>query len=247
MIDNERAILELRTKSLRERLIPAPEWFKRFRELECSGPVDLLLAPEANSKLGEYWMVPYPYEVPIYVRYFQSRFQNRSVIGSDEIAELEPEDYQRMIRLIQKRVDSFVEGMIHEDSLSLIDSIEDYGVIINGTTGRIHPFVYSGVDHIEMVNVPVACEYNMLCLTDMPDADEKRERLIELYDDRYDLNAWIMPVFTNDDGDKFNLATNHVTSWSITESAHMKPEDYIAIMDYINECMALRFKVMMVP
>ena len=233
--------------------MPAPEWFQRFREIECSGPVSILIAPEADTKMSNYWMVPYPYQVPVYIRYFQSKFPDKLVIGPDEISTLTHDDYQRLVNLIQQRLDTFIESMISEENLAMVDSIEDYGVVINGTTGRIHPFVYSDIDHMELVNMPVACEYNIAAAAlstdslNMESEDFRNKYFRIMYDDRFQFNTWIMPVFNEETGDKFNRAKNHMVAWSMTESAHMVPEDYVAIMRYVNEAMRLRFKVVTVP
>ena len=250
-MDTNKEYLDLSTRSLREHLIPAPEWFDNFRKLECSGPVQILLAPEADEKLSEYWLAPYPFACPIYARYLSEKFPNKAYVGPDELRMLSIEDYQAMVRLIETRVESFVRSMIHEEALAMLDSNHDYGVLIHGTTGRIRPFVYSDLHHIEFVNIPVAGEYNIaMChgLLNEDDATEDRLGYIrELYDDRFELNAWMMPVFRDMAGDRFNNAINHRVSWDLTEACHIKPEDYVAIMTYVEQSIDMHFKVLTIP
>ena len=250
----DRAVFEICTKSLREYLIPAPIWFRRVRELECNGPLDMILAPEADERLGDYWMVPYPYQTSVFMRFLQTKFPNQVMVGPKDLAQLGPGAYTEAIQMLTNRIDSFVENMLSEDMLAYIDSIEDYGVVINGTTGRIHPFCYSDLDHMETVSIPVICELNLAHMLGEELVGEKlktqpgfRQYIKTIIDDWFEFNAWIQPVFVLETGDKFNQVDNHRASWIMTEASHMKTEEYIAIASYVNECIKLRTKVLRIP
>ena len=243
--------MELRTASLREHLVPAPEWFRQFRSIECTGPVEIAVAPTAGNDLNDYWMVPYPYTYPVYMRFLQFKFPDRTMVGPEELSTLTRDDANNLAMLVNERIDTFVQGMISEENLAMVDSIEDYGVIIHGTTGRIHPFVYSDLDHMTMVNMPVAGEFNIASNFgfDRIEMDDRRKkRYIEIMmNDRFMLNTWLMPIYNNDYGDRFNSTENGYVSWSMTETCHMRPEDYVSIMNYVNNCIDLRCKVVLVP
>ena len=246
-----REILEIRTKSLREQLVPINEWFEQFRKIECTGPLQLQLIPSREIPSGDFWMVPYPYTVPVYARFIQDHFPGKVFITKEDLMTLTREDYQLMAGEIATRMEPFLEGMISEELLAVIDSCEDYGVIIHGTTGRIRPFCYSELDHIEFVNLPVAAEYNLAVTIGsdkLPmDAVQKLRYFQTMYNDRFEFNSWLMPVFLDKAGDKFNAATDHRVSWNMTETCHMKADDFLSIMTYLHSCMDLRCKVMRVP
>lgn len=248
-----RKIFEMRTESIRENMVPAAKWFNDFKAIEARGfpqgkmPITLYIPQATKSWLDHRWSLPYPFGRSVFEGMLMLNFPGRTMVNVNEVLALGPEKLYMYQMTLQDRIEGFMNNTITEEYLSFLDSNEDFGVMLQTTNGNLVPFEYTELDHVELVNIPVAAEINIAAfagrekinLTD-PELDMSLQSMFERQNE---CNAWLRMYFKDPEGDFFNKAQNHIVDINVTQRLTMDAPSLYEMFDYVKNMIKNRAKV----